>query len=427
MKYEDFIDLNYKPSPDDLIALFRVEPIRSYSVLDTAARIAAESSTGTWSELRVSNFVREISAKVFDVNGKWVKIAYPIDLFEEANMVEILSSIAGNLFGMKAVKNVRLEDVTWPIKIKKWFPGPSQGIQGVRNILKIFDRPITATVPKPKVGLVLDEYLRTAEEIWRGGIDLVKDDENLTSQNFIRFSERVKRMFRLRDKIEKETGEKKGYLVNISGPYQTMAKRAKEVIDNGGEFVMIDVLTVGFSAVQSFIEEMRDYNIAIHAHRAFHAAFTRNPKHGMSMKVVAEIFRILGVDHIHVGTIVGKLHGTVREVEALIHICRDSIVKPRKKDRILLNDWDDIKPIFPVSSGGLHPGLLPYILEKFGNDVIIQVGGGVMGHPDGVINGARAVRSVIEGLRDGLSLKEIARKERSVEKALELWGTETPI
>ena len=427
MKYEDFIDLSYKPSKDDLIALFRIEPKKGYSIYDASGRVASESSVGTWAEIRVNKFIEEISAKVFRIEGKWVYIAYPIDLFEESNMSQILSSIAGNVFGMKALKNLRLEDVSWPYKIKKSFKGASRGIDGVRKVLKIFNRPLTATVPKPKVGLNTEEFIDTATKIWRGGIDLVKDDENLTNQSFNKFSNRIRKMYRIRDKIEKETGDKKGYLVNITAPYNEMVRRGREVMREGGRFVMIDVLTAGFSAVQSFIDEFREYGVAVHAHRAFHAAFTRNPRHGMSMKVLVEIFRLLGVDHIHVGTVVGKLHGSYREVHNLVKICRESFIRENKRDKILENDWREFKPIFPVSSGGLHPGLLPYIVNKFGKELIIQVGGGVIGHPMGIEAGARAVKAVLEGILDGYTLEDISNKYETVKAALDKWGFKTPI
>jgi len=427
MKYGDFINLGYKPSPSDLIALFRVEPAKGFDIYDASARIAAESSVGTWSEIKVDEFVSKISAKVFMIKGKWIYIAYPIELFEEGNMSQILSSIAGNIFGMKAIKNIRLEDVSWPIEIKKWFRGSRFGIKGVRDILRIYDRPILATVPKPKVGLTLDRYIEVASDIWRGGIDLVKDDENLTGQSFNKFEERLKKMLRLRDKIENETGERKGYLVNITAPYNEMVRRAKLVKDYNGEFIMIDILTTGFSSVQSIIDDYSwDAGIAIHAHRAFHAAFTRNPRHGLSMKVIAEIFRILGVDHIHVGTVLGKLHSPYSEVRSLIAICREEVVRESSRRKLLYNDWRNIKEIFPVSSGGLHPGLIPSILKIFGYDVIIQVGGGVAGHPDGFYSGAKAVRLTVDGLIEGKTLDEIRSKYPVVDKALKTWGFKSP-
>jgi len=428
MKYIDYVDTSYKPTRDDLIALFRIEPAKGISFEEAAGRVASESSNGTWTEVVFDTpWIRSLAAKAYRLQPPWVEIAYPTELFEDGNMSQILSSIAGNIFGMKAVRRLRLEDVYWPPKIVDGFKGPIFGVDGVRDILKIYDRPITATVPKPKVGLRTDEYIEVAGDIWRSGIDLVKDDENLTSQSFIKFTERATKMFRLRDKVEKETGERKGYLINITAPYNEMLKRAKLVKDYGGEFVMIDILTVGWSALQAFREENEELRLAIHAHRAFHAAFTRDRRHGMSMKLVAETARLIGVDHIHVGTVVGKLESPLRDVVALIKICRDNKTAPSGRYRLLPKDWRHIKPVIPVSSGGVHPGLIPRILSIFGKDVLIQVGGGVLGHPDGPMAGGKAVRKAIEATLKGVPLEEAAEECKELRRALKKWGYETPI
>jgi len=172
--------------------------------------------------------------------------------------------------------------------------------------------------------------------------------------------------------------------------------------------------------VRGFIEEL--------VGRAKRSKVFKRNKKRLEVKILAGLLYFFGLSLRKTSLFMSLFEEISHEsVRKYYHRLKYILKQPRKKERILLNEWDGIKPIFPVSSGGLHPGLLPYILEKFGTDVIIQVGGGVMGHPNGVINGARAVRSVIEGLRDGLSLREIARKEKSVKEALELWGTETPI
>jgi ribulose-bisphosphate carboxylase large chain len=228
---------------------------------------------------------------------------------------------------------------------------------------------------------------------------------------------------KIRDKAEGETGEKKSYLINITARYKEMVRRAKLVSDYGNEFVMIDILTVGWSALQEFREE--DLDLRIHAHRAFHAAFTRNKRHGMSMKVVASISRLLGVDHLHIGTVVGKLESPLRDVKALVKITRNKANRENLGLKVLSKEWNEIKPVFPVSSGGLHPGLMPEIYRIFGNDVIIQAGGGVVGHPDGVLAGAKAFRDAISAAVEGLSLDEAAERSKELRRALEHWGVNT--
>ena len=152
--YHDFVNTSYTPQSNELICLFRLEPAEGFGIEDAAGRVASESSVGTWTELTsMPSRVRRLMAKAYEIEGTLVKIAYPPSLFEDGNMAQVLSSIAGNIFGMKAVQNVRLEDIKWPRSLLRSFHGPRLGIEGIRKILRIKNRPLTATVPKPKVGL----------------------------------------------------------------------------------------------------------------------------------------------------------------------------------------------------------------------------------------------------------------------------------
>jgi len=428
MSYADFVDRGYTPSKDELVALFYAEPVEGISLEEAAGRVASESSNGTWTEVvTMSDRIRKLSAKAYEFNGFWVKIAYPLELFELGSMPQVWSSIAGNIFGMKALKNLRLEDIYWPPEMVKSFPGPGKGIKGIREILKVEKRPILATVPKPKVGMTTEEHVKAAYEIWTGGVDLLKDDENLTSQSFNKFEERVKESFKMRDKAEKETGERKSYLVNVTAPFYEMKRRANIVADLGGEFIMIDILTTGWSSLQAMREVAEDLGLAIHAHRAFHAAFTRNRKHGVSMKVVAESARLVGVDTIHVGTVVGKLVSPLEEVTALADVLRRDRVDEDWERKILPKNWMGKKETLPVSSGGLHPGLVPDVLRILGTEIMIQAGGGVLGHPKGPKEGAAAMRQALYAAMNGIPLEEYARDHKELRSALEHWGYLKPV
>jgi len=428
MSYTDFVDRSYTPSNDELVALFYVEPVEGISLEEAAGRVASESSNGTWTEIvTMSDRIRKLSAKAYEFNGFWVKIAYPLELFELGSMPQVWSSIAGNIFGMKALKNLRLEDVYWPPDMVRSFPGPEKGIKGVREILKVEKRPILATVPKPKVGMTTEEHVKAAYEIWVGGVDLLKDDENLTSQSFNRFEERVKESLKMRDKAEKETGERKSYLVNVTAPFYEMKERAEIVADLGGEFIMIDILTTGWSSLQAMREVAEDLGLAIHAHRAFHAAFTRNRKHGVSMKVVAESARLVGVDTIHVGTVVGKLVSPLEEVTALADVLRKDEINEDWERKVLPKNWMGKKQTLPVSSGGLHPGLVPDVLRILGTEIMIQAGGGVLGHPKGPREGAAAMRQALYAAINGIPLEEYAKDHKELRAALEHWGYMKPV
>jgi len=409
LRYVDFVNLDYTPKETDVVCTFRIEPA-GISMKEAAGGVAAESSVGTWTELTtVKPYIDKLAARVFNIEGNIAKIAYPQELFEPGNMPNILSSIAGNVFGLRALENLRLIDIDFPSKLVKSFKGPKFGIEGIRRLLKVYDRPLVGTIIKPKLGLKTADHAKVAYEGWIGGCDIVKDDENLSSQSFNPFEERVAKTLEARDRAEKETGEKKVYMVNITAETEQMLKRAELVLDHGGEYVMVDILTCGFAALQTLRNQ--DFKLVIHAHRAGHAAFTKNPKHGISMKVIAKVARMIGVDQLHVGTVVGKMFETKDEV--------------RENCEALKTEMSGLKPVLPVASGGLHPGLVPSLMELFGKDFVIQAGGGIHGHSGGTVAGAKAMRQAVDATLQGVPLKEYGRTHKELETALRIWGQQS--
>jgi ribulose-bisphosphate carboxylase large chain len=178
-------------------------------------------------------------------------------------------------------------------------------------------------------------------------------------------------------------------------------------LDHGGEYVMVDILTCGFSALQTLRDQ--NFKLVIHAHRAGHAAFTKNPKHGIAMRVIAKVARIIGVDQLHVGTVVGKMSETRGEVLENIGA--------------LKAEMSGLKPVMPVASGGLHPRLVPALMETFGKDFVIQAGGGIHGHTDGTFAGATAMRQAVDATLKGMSLEEYAKTHKELRVAIALWKT----
>ena len=428
--YSDFVDLNYSPTKTDIVCLFRFEPASGISPKEAVGRIASESSAGTWTALnKVPSRLNKIIARSYEIKGNFVKVAYPIDLWEEGNASQLLSGVAGNIFGMKALKNLRLVDISLPKTYLKHFRGPQFGIEGIRKLLKIKNRPITGAVAKPKIGWSASEHAQIAYETWMGGFDLVKDDENLTSTSFNRFEDRIRLCAKMRDKAEKETGQRKSALINITGETKLMEKRAKMLYDLGLEYVMIDVVTAGTSAVQTLREVCQDYGLAIHAHRAMHAAFDRNPRHGITMMVLAKIMRLVGVDQIHIGTVVGKLVGDRDEILGIRDEVTDKTLQEKSAKgnyKMISQNWANFKPVLPISSGGLHPGLIPTIMKTLGKDIGIFVSGGIHGHPKGTRAGARAAMQAIDATMQRISLSQYAKTHIELEQALGKWGFTKP-
>lgn len=380
-------------------------------LLNVAEAIAAESSVGTWTDISTmnQNSFTKLSARIFYVNDEEgiIKIAYPLDLFEGGNLPQLFSDVAGNVFGLKEVENLRVRDIVFPESYVKTFSGPAFGIEGIRALMEIYGRPLLGTIIKPKVGLSADEHARVAYEAWVGGVDVVKDDENLTDQPFNPFDERVIKTLSALKKAEDETGKRKMYVPNISAPISDMARRAEFVKIQGGQAIMLDVLTVGFSGVEYIRDQ--SFGLIMHGHRAMHGAFTHGTRHGISMLPIAKVSRLSGIDQLHTGTIVGKMEGSKEDVVEI----NDAMRK----------DWYGIKPTMPIASGGIHPGLLPKMIELIGNDVIINLGGGIHGHPEGTRKGAMAALQAMEAGLGHVRLEEYANDHAELARAIEKWGT----
>ncbi len=423
--YHEFIDTKYRPSKTDIKVLFYYEPDVGITKEDAIGRIASESSSGTWTTLaELPRLLPKTKAYAYWYDKNHVKVAYPLLLFEEGSIPGMMSGFGGNIYGMKAVKNLKLLDAELPLEYIKHFKGPTHGKDVIKKIFRRKSGPVTAVVPKPKLGYTaLEHAVKVGYAIWKGGMDCVKDDENLTSQRFNRFEERVKLVARYRDKAEKETGDVKDAFLNVTAPnLRELERRVKLVHDHGFRYFMLDVVVSGFTAVQTAAELAHDYDMAIHGHRAMHAMMTRNPKHGVSMLYLAKLMRLIGVDQLHIGTVVGKLAGEEREV-----VATKEMIMQQEVDEIpglrMSQKWGRVKPMLPVASGGLHPGILPDLFDIYGTmDIVLQLGGGTQGHPMGIEAGARAVMQAIEAYKEDIDLGEYAKTHKELKAALDKWG-----
>lgn len=404
--YKSFLFLGQAFDPEKhIVATYKLQTDEDF--LTVAGGVAAESSIGTWTFLTTQskeNF-NKLCAKVFfaDKNTGLIKIAYPLDLFEKGNIPQLLSSVAGNIFGLKEVKKLRLIDLELPEIYVKSFPGPEVGLDGIKEKVGIKNRPLVGSIIKPKEGLSSLDHTKVAMEVYRGGLDFVKDDENLTDPVFNPFYDRVEL---LTDAMKKEKyleGEnEKIYAFNITASSEVMKERAEFVKSRDGNCIMVDILTCGFSGVQ-YIRNQK-YGLIIHGHRAMHAALTRDPERGISMLVLAKIARLSGIDSLHTGTIVGKMEGVEEEV--------------LKINKFLISDWYGLKRVLPVASGGLSPLSIPDLMKYFGNDILLNFGGGIHGHPNGSQKGAVSILQAVEAVKNEKSLKDFAKDYPELEVAL---------
>src|SRR5215212_11994013 len=281
---------DYQPADTDVLALFRFTPQHDVPPEEVAAAVAAESSTGTWTSVWTDHLttLERYQARAYaleKIPGRddeyFAYVAYPLDLFEEGSVVSMAASITGNVFGFKALRALRLEDLRIPVALVKTFSGPPNGIQVERDVLNKYGRPLLGATLKPKLGLSAKNYGRACFELLRGGLDFTKDDENITSQPFMRWRDRYTFVMEAVRRAEEETGERKGHYLNVTAAdVEQMLERAEYAKELGSPIVMHDYLVGGFSAQQTLSNWCRRNGMLVHVHRALHAGIDRQKAHG---------------------------------------------------------------------------------------------------------------------------------------------------
>jgi len=435
---------DYDVKDTDILACFKITPQPGVDREEAAAAVAAESSTGTWTTVWTDlltdlDYFKGRAYRLEDVPGDdacfYAFVAYPIDLFEEGSVVNVLTSLVGNVFGFKAIRALRLEDVRFPIAYVMTCNGPPHGIQVERDKLNKYGRPLLGCTIKPKLGLSAKNYGRAVYECLRGGLDLTKDDENVNSQPFMRWRDRFQFVMEAVHKAEAETGERKGHYLNCTAPSpEEMYERAEFAKELRAPIIMHDFLTAGFTANTGLARWCRKNGILLHIHRAMHAVLDRNPYHGIHFRVLAKALRLSGGDHLHSGTVVGKLEGDRDATLGWIDLMRERFINEDRSRGIMFDqDWGSMPGILPVASGGIHVWHMPSLVAIFGDDACFQFGGGTLGHPWGNAAGAAANRVALEACvkarnegrpieKDATEiLTEAATTSPELEVAMETW------
>ncbi|WP_455392852.1 ribulose-1,5-bisphosphate carboxylase/oxygenase large subunit [[Eubacterium] cellulosolvens] len=430
-----YLEPDYRPDlKNDLLVWHWVSGSRDIEKL--AEAIAAESSVGTWTKLKTINkevFTR-LRAKVYKIQkvgdrAGFVWLAYPLEHFDTKNLLQILASIRGNIYGLSELDALRFLDIWLPKRLQKLYPGPKFGLNGIRKRVgtQKTRRPHIGTIVKPKVGLAPKEWAKVAYDAYIGGVDFVKDDENLVDQEFCPWEERVYEVLRVIDKVEKETGRKVVYSPNITDTYTRMLERLEQLKEFGWDWVMLDVYMIGYSALQDIVRELHKNNFFIHAHRAGHTAETRGA-FGVEYNVFAKLWRLIGVEQLHTGTGVGKMEGAPAMIRQYGDICRKSKAPEAPYLFSLGFEWlPEINPLLPVASGGLNAGSVDALLEIYGHDVVVQCGGGIHGHPGGTRAGAKSVKDAVEGAMRGKTSPAVEKKSKELKQALDTWGYTDPV
>lgn len=449
-------DLPNPKNGEYLLAVFHLVSGGKLNILQAAAEVAAESSTGTNFNVKTETpFSKEMNAIVYKIDQEknLVWIAYPWRLFDRGgNVQNVLTYLVGNVLGMKEVSALKLLDVWFPPSMLEQYDGPSYTLDDMRKYLDVYDRPVLGTIIKPKMGLTSAEYAEAAYDFWVGGGDFVKNDEPQANQDFSPFDKMVKNVKAAMDKAVKETGRKKVHSFNVSAAdFDTMIERCEFIRNAGFEpgsyAFLIDGITAGWMAVQTLRRKYPD--VFIHFHRAAHGAFTRveNP-FGFSVLVLSKFARLSGASGIHTGTAgVGKMQGSPKEdivaAQNILHFKSKghffeqewskifegdedaiAIVQADTARHVILEDdsWRGVKKCCPIISGGLNPTLLKPFIDVMGNiDFITTMGAGCHAHPKGTTAGAKALVQACEAYQKGIDIKEYAKTHKELEEAIEFF------
>ncbi len=410
------------------------EVIATYLVHDTkgdlekkAEGIALGLTIGSWTDLPLleqeqlkAHKGRVIEVKKLDTEEKTnqflgrevtkgiIKIAYP-----GVNYSHDLPAILTTTFGKLSLDGeVKLLDLEFSDELKTAFTGPSFGIQGIRESVGVYDRPLLMSIFKGVIGRDLTYLSKQLEQQLLGGVDLVKDDEILFDNLLTPFEKRIASGKEVIRSVFEQTGHRALYAVNLSGKTFELKDKAKRASELGANVLLFNVFAYGLDVLQSLAED-KEITVPIMAHPAVSGASTASSLYGFSSSLLlGKLLRMSGADF----SLFPSPYGSVAlDRDEALGIAQNCV------------NEDVFKQTFPVPSAGIHPGLVPLLMKDFGTESIINAGGGVHGHPNGAVGGGRAFRTAIDATLQGKTLREAAEDQLDLQLAIDLWGAKEVI
>lgn len=427
LKEEDLI-----AGQNHILVAYEMEPAAGYGYLETAAHLAAESSTGTNVEVSTTDdFTKGVDALVYEIDeaNHMMKIAYPFDLFDrngrdgKTMLVSFLTLAIGNNQGMGDVKHAKMIDFWVPDTKLHLFDGPSTDIT---NLWRMLGRPrenggyIAGTIIKPKLGLRPEPFAEAAYQFWLGG-DFIKNDEPQGNQVFCPMKDVIPLVADAMKRAQDETGEAKLFSANITADdHYEMLYRADFILETfGADAPKVAFLVDGYVGGPGMVTTARrNYpSQYLHYHRAGHGAVTSpSAKRGYTAFVLAKLSRLQGASGIHVGTMgYGKMEGDASDKGIAYMIERDECQGP-----VFYQKWNGMKPTTPIISGGMNALRLPGFFENLGHGNLINTsGGGSYGHIDSPAAGATSLRQAYECWKAGADPIEWAKEHNEFARAFE--------
>ncbi|MEO3385292.1 ribulose-bisphosphate carboxylase large subunit family protein [Mesorhizobium sp. CAU 1741] len=346
--------------------------------------------------------------------GPWrrakVTVSFPVANMG-ANLPTLAATVAGNLYDLGEVTGLRLLDIAISQHYRARFEMPLAGVSGTRKLLGVHDRPIFGTIIKPNVGLRSHEIAELVAVLCEAGVDFIKDDEICANPDHAPLAERVPAVMKVVRAHRDRTGKEVMVAFNITDETDAMRRHAELVEREGGLCVMASLNWCGLSAMQTL---RRATPLAIHGHRNGFGALSRHPLLGIGFDAYQALYRLAGVDHMHVHGIGGKFSDQPAEVEAGARRC----LQPLAADAA---DSSDI--VMPAFSSGQWAGTLPVTAQATGSgDFMFMAGGGILAHPDGPAAGVKSLRQAWEAVSEGRDLAEAAAARPELQAALAFFG-----
>ncbi|MGD9633595.1 MAG: ribulose-bisphosphate carboxylase large subunit family protein [Pirellulales bacterium] len=335
-----------------------------------------------------------------------VRISFPLENMGP-NLPAIISTVAGNLFELRYLSGLRLVDLELPAALATTFPGPQFGVEGTRRLTGVYGRPIIGTIVKPSIGLTPRATADLVRTLGEAGIDFVKDDELMANPPHSPLAERVKAVMHVANELADRTGRKVMFAFNISDQLDRMLEHHDTVVAAGGSCVMVSLNSVGFAAVDYL---RRRASLPIHGHRNGWGMFTRCPSLGMEFTAYQKLWRLVGVDHLHVNGLKNKFCESDESVVRSINACLAPLLGGYR--------------VMPVVSSGQWGGQAPETYRQTQTlDLMYLAGGGILAHPSGPAAGVAALRQAWEAAAAGILLAEFARAHPELRQSLEFYGS----
>jgi len=348
---------------------------------------------------------------MFDRARRWqrarLRVSFPVANVR-ANLPTLAATVSGNLFDLGEVTGLRLERLELPASYRLQFELPKQGIAGTRKLTGVSGRPLIGTIIKPNVGLTAEATGELVGQLCAAGVDFIKDDECSGDPAHAPLHDRIRAVMRRVRDHEQRTGKHVMVAFHISDEVDAMRRHADLVEQEGGSCVMASLNWCGHSALQTL---RRHTGLAIHGHRNGYGALSRHPLLGFSFQAYQALWRLSGVDHMHVHGLQGKFSQTDEEVIESAH----DTLSP------LAPGLDDA--VMPAFSNGQWAGTVPATWDAVKTpDLMFMAGGGILAHPGGPAAGVASLQQAWDAVQRGETLDDRAARSPELRQALDFFG-----